>query len=131
MIRAIFGLAVVVIVITFLMAGCTGRPEEAKLEKINIAFQEWIGYGLFYLAQEKEFFKEEGMELVFIDEQLDSARRDAFNQGMLDCEAGTMDLLVTKRAQDTPVVAVMEIDHSVGSNGIVATEDIKRVIETC
>ena len=125
--RVIFGLAAVFILLAFLTAGCTGGPEETELEKINIAFQEWVGYGLFYLAQEKEFFKEEGMELVFIDEQLDSSRRDAFKQGMLDCEAGTIDLLVAKRAQDTPVVAVMEIDHSVGSDGIVATKDIKRV----
>ncbi|GAH61741.1 unnamed protein product, partial [marine sediment metagenome] len=67
------------------------------------------------------------IELVFIDEQLDSARRDAFKQGMLDCEAGTIDLLVSKRAQDTPIVAVLEIDHSLGSDGIVATEDIRTV----
>ena len=39
--------------------------------------------------------------------------------------AGTIDLLVSKRVQDTPIVAVSEIDHSLGSGGIVATEDIK------
>ena len=107
--------------------GCKQRPEEADLERVSIAFQKWVGYGPLYLAQEKGFFKEEGMELVFIDEQLDSARRDAFKQGMLDCEAGTIDLLISKRSQDTPIVAVLEIDHSLGSDGIVATEDIKTV----
>lgn len=107
--------------------GCVRQPEETKLEKVNIAFQKWVGYGPFYLAQEKGFLKDEGIELVFIDEKLDSARRDAFKQGMLDCEAGTIDLLVSKRAQDTPIVAVLEIDHSAGSDGIVATKDIKKV----
>ena len=106
---------------------CNRRPEEADLQRVNIAFQKWVGYGPLYLAQEKGFFKEEGIELVFVDEQLDSARRDAFKQGMLDCEAGTIDLLVSKRAEDTPIVAVLEIDHSLGSDGIVATEDIKTV----
>jgi len=67
------------------------------------------------------------MELVIVNEPLDSARRDAFKQGMLDCEAGTIDLLVVKRAQDTPIVAVMEIDHSAGSDGIVAAKGIKKV----
>jgi len=108
-------------------AGCEQRSEKAELERVSIAFQKWVGYGPLYLAQEKGFFKEEGIELVFIDEQLDSARRDAFKQGMLDCEAGTIDLLVSKRAQDTPIVAVLEIDHSLGSDGIVATEDIRTV----
>lgn len=106
---------------------CNRRPEEADLQRVNIAFQKWVGYGPLYLAQEKGFFKEEGIELVFVDEQLDSARRDAFKQGMLDCEAGTIDLLVSKRAEDTPIVAVVEIDHSLGSDGIVATEDIRTV----
>ncbi len=114
------------LVILFFSA-CSHRHEEAQLQRVSIAFQEWVGYGPLYLAQEKGFFKEEGIELVFVEEQLDSARRDAFKQGILDCEAGTIDLLVSKRAQDTPIVAVLEIDHSVGSDGIVATEDIKTV----
>ncbi len=107
--------------------GCTARPKEVKLTRVNIAFQDWVGYGPLYLAEEKGFCKKEGIELVFIDEQLDSARGDAFNAGMLDCEAGTIDLLVAKRAQDIPVVAVLEIDYSFGGNGIVATKNIQKL----
>jgi len=107
--------------------GCGQKAPEQKLARLTIAFSEWVGYGLFYLAQEKGFYKEEGLELVFIDEQLDSARRDAFKQGMLDCEAGAIDLLVSKAAQDTPITAVMEIDHSFGSDGIVVAENITKL----
>ena len=105
-------------------AGCGQKKPANRLPRLTIAFQEWVGYGLFYLANEKGFFKEEGIELIFINEQLDSARRDAFKQGMLDCEAGTLDLLVSKAAQNTPIVAVMELDRSCGSDGIVASENI-------
>lgn len=59
---------------------------------MTIAFQNWVGYSSFYPAQEKGFCKEEGIEFVFVDEQLDSARHDAFKQGMLDFEGGTIDL---------------------------------------
>ncbi|MFZ0034759.1 MAG: ABC transporter substrate-binding protein, partial [Sedimentisphaerales bacterium] len=110
-----------------LFPGCGKKPQEQELTSITIAFQEWVGYGLFYLAQEKGFCKEEGIEIVFIDEQLDSARRDALKQGMLDCEAGTLDLLISKAAQDTPIVGVMEIDQSFGGDGIVAAGDIKKL----
>ena len=123
--RNIFICCLILMILFF--SSCSHRHEEARLQKVSIAFQEWVGYGPLYLAQEKGFFKEEGLELVFVDEQLDSARRDALKQGMLDCEAGTIDLLVSKRAEDTPIVAVLEIDHSVGSDGIVAIEDIKKV----
>jgi len=109
----------------FMAAQAFAKPQEPGPTLITIAFQQWVGYGLFYLAEEKGFCKEEGIDLVFIDEQLDSARRDAFKQGMLDCEAGTFDLLVSKAAQDTPITAVLEIDHSFGSDGIVAAENIK------
>ena len=110
-----------------LFSACGQQPEEAKLEKITIAFQEWVGYGLFYLGREKGFFREEGIQLIFIDEKLDSARRDAFKAGILDCEAGTIDLLISKRAHDTPIVGVLELDHSTGSDAIVATKDIQRL----
>ena len=42
-----------------------------------------------------------------MDEEIDSARRDAFKSGMLDSEGGTIDLLVSKTAQDTPITAVL------------------------
>ena len=115
-----------VLAIAFL-PGCGKKPQEPKLTSITIAFQEWVGYGLFYLADEKGFFKEEGIELVFVDEQSDPARRDAFKKGMLDCEAGTLDLLISKAAQDTPIVGVMKIDRSFGSDGIVAVADINKL----
>ena len=119
-------IAILLSCILLIMAGgCAKQPQKQKLTSVTIAFQSWIGYGPFYLAEEKGFCKEEGIELVFVDEQLDSARRDAFKQGMLDFEAGTIDLLVSKVAQDTPIVGVMEIDQSFGADVIVAAEDIK------
>jgi NitT/TauT family transport system substrate-binding protein len=110
---------------TTIFTGCAQKAPEPKLTPVAIAFQQWVGYGPFYLAQEKGFCKEEGIDLVFVDEQLDSARGDAFKQGMLDCEGGTIDLLVMKAAQNTPIVAVMELDQSDGADAIVASENIK------
>ncbi len=121
-------LAVTLPIVLFI-SGCSQQPKKPALQKINIAFQEFVGYGPFYLAQEKGFFEEEGIELNFINEQLDSARKDAFKAGMLDCEAGTIDLLVSKRAFDTPIVAVMEIDESLGVDGIVANSNIKSLAD--
>lgn len=112
-------------VIIFFFCGCAGPPQEKWFERVTIALQNWEGYGPLYLAQEKGFFKEEGFELFFVDEQLDSARRDAFKAGMLDCEAGTIDLLVSKRAQDTPIVAVLVLDRSFGADAVVVSQNIR------
>jgi NitT/TauT family transport system substrate-binding protein len=111
------------IALIFGLFGCSAPPK--KLIKINIAFQQWVGYGPLYLAQEKGFFAQEGIELFFVDEQLDYSRRDAFKEGILDCEAGTIDLLVSKRSFGVPVVAVLELDHSFGGEAIVADSQIR------
>ena len=118
-------LIISVVFISFAVVSPLFNKKQQHLKKINIAFQEWVGYGPFFLAEDKGFFKEEGIELEFIDEQLDSARRDAFKAGMLDCEAGTIDLLISKTAQGIPIQAVLEIDRSYGGDGIIATENIK------
>lgn len=108
-----------------ILPGCGRKaPQPDELERLCIAFQSWVGYGPLYLAADKGFFAEESLEFVFVREELDAARRDAFKAGMLDVEAGTIDLVVSKRAFDTPVVGVAVVDLSLGGDAIVATYDI-------
>ena len=99
-----------------LLAGCGREPAAGDEAVINIAFQSWVGYGLFYLASEKGFDKEEGFRLNIVDEELDSARQEAFKMNMLDCEAATLDLLIEKASQGMSLAAVMKIDESAGSD---------------
>lgn len=114
-------------VLSVMLPGCRRHPQEIKLERVNISFQEWVGYGPLYLARDKGYLKEQGIELLFVKEELDSARQTAFQDGMLDFEAGTLDLLVNKLASDTPVLAVMVLDYSYGGDGIVTSEKIKKI----
>jgi len=114
--------------VTLLLApGCARQSADTRLPRMTLAMQGFVGYGLFYLVKDKGFDKEEGVDLVFVDEQLDSARRDAFKQGMLDCEAGTLDLLIAKRSQGAPIAAVMALDRSYGADGVVAVAEIDTV----
>lgn len=108
-------------------AGCGTHIQKKPLKEMNIGMSRWVGYGPFYLGKEKGLFEKEGIDLVIVIEELDSARRDAFNTGMLDSEAGAINLLVTKRAYDTPVVSVCALDYSCGADGIVAAENINTV----
>jgi NitT/TauT family transport system substrate-binding protein len=117
-----------VLAAVLIITGCGGkRTAGVSVESLTIAFQEWVGYGPFYLIKEKGFDREEGYELVIVDEQLDAARRDAFKAGMLDCEAAPLDLLISKAAQDVPIVMVVGIDLSFGSDAIVAMPAIQKL----
>lgn len=118
-----------IFLLVFNCAACAHKPAAKAPAQLTIAFQKFVGYGLIYLARDKGFLEDEGVELLFVDEQLDSARRDAFRQGMLDCELGTIDLLISKRAEGVPVVSVMAIDQSAGADGIAVAGDIHSVKE--
>ncbi len=108
------------------MPGCGAKaPAGQELERLSIALASWVGYGPLYLAEEKGFFAEEGLRLLLVHEELDAARRDALKAGMVDAEAGTIDMLVSERAFDVLVVAVAEVDLSLGGDAIVATEEIR------
>lgn len=48
-------LAIGICIALAIIAGCHYNPPEKKLTKVNITFQEWVGYGPFFLAQEKGF----------------------------------------------------------------------------
>ncbi len=121
-------LILVLIFVCCIVFGCKNRnPDPEKVDRVNIAFDDWVGYGLFYLAQEKGFCKEEGIDLDIIFEPLDSARRDALKQRILDFEGGSLGLLVLKAAQDIPVVMVMELDLSYGADAIVSSKEIKSI----
>ena len=71
------------LVMAGVFTGCNRKVKDSGPKRITIAFQSWVGYGLFYLARDKGFCADEGIDLIIVDEQLDSARADAF-KGFLD-----------------------------------------------
>ncbi|MBF0384299.1 MAG: ABC transporter substrate-binding protein [Candidatus Omnitrophica bacterium] len=133
MIKNIFSKPLIVLtVLLFFLSlnlSCNNNPPPKKLDMVNLAFQKWVGYGPFFLGKELGIFKDEGIDLNIVDEPLDSARREAFKEGMLDAEAGTIDLLVSKLAYDTPITMVLEIDYSFGADGIVVDGTINNIFD--
>lgn len=125
--RRIFFFSAAAFIAAALLAlpSCSVPKEEKPLKSLTIAFQNFVGYGPFYLGRDKGFFRDEGVDLILVDEGIDVARRDAFKAGILDAEAGTIDLLVMKRADGIPVQAVMEIDRSVGADGVAGSADVR------
>lgn len=108
-------------------AGGCAKPKAKETQTVTVGFQSWVGYGPIFLARDKGFDREEGVNLMIVNEPIDSARRDAFDLCMLDAEMGTIDLLASKRAQGTLIVGVCVIDASNGADGIVASEGISKI----
>ncbi len=112
--------------VIFLLIGCQAQRTDSD-EPLRIGLVTWIGYGPFYVAQEKGFFSENGVEVEFERIEGDAARRAAIASGDLDGSALTLDVVVVLRSQNIPVKAVMAIDASLGGDGIIVTDDIRSV----
>lgn len=108
-----------------LIMGCQAPSRESGHLKIGIV--TWLGYGPFYIAQEKGFFKENGLDVELERIEGDVERRAAIASGNLDGIALTLDSMIVLRSNNVPVRTVMAIDSSNGGDGIVAVEGIRTI----
>lgn len=128
--KKIFAAIVIVAVVALAAFAFSLRQKQTspkQTEKFNLSVNTWVGFGPYWLAQEKGFFKDEGVD-VNISVVDDSAQRKAIMvKGDIDGLGDTVDLLVLERDEKVPAVAVQQIDVSNGADGILATDDIKTV----
>jgi NitT/TauT family transport system substrate-binding protein len=119
----------VIFLICVLLLGCSARsggPSGAK-GPLKIGLVTWLGYGPFYIAQEKGYFKENNVDVEFEKIEGDVERRAAIASGNLDGIALTLDSMIVLRSHDIPLKTVMAIDASNGGDGIIAVEGINKI----
>jgi len=122
-------LAGVVIVLIIVVGAVllSQKQQQSETPKFTLSVNTWVGFGPFWLAQEKGFFAEEGVDVKIVTLEDTAQRKAAMIKGDVDGLGDTVDLLVLARDQKVPAVAVMEVDVSNGADGILVTEDIKSV----
>ncbi|MBI5765463.1 MAG: ABC transporter substrate-binding protein [Planctomycetes bacterium] len=120
---AIAAIAIVVVLVVWRLWASRERTP------LRVAVVTWVGFGPFYIAQEKGFFKEEGLnvELARIDDF--GARRAALASGKLDASVETVDSLAVGLAEGLPALEVLVVDESYGGDGIVARKEISSLAE--
>lgn len=102
---------------SLLLFGC-GKPEVPTL---RIAINAWPGYELIYLAQEKGFFGETGVEVRLVEFGSLSDARRAYETGKVDGLATTtIEVLMARDATPRDLRIVRVLDFSSGADVIVA-----------
>ena len=114
-------LAAVLVMFT-LGGGCVG-----KKEPFRIAIVTWVGYGPFYIAQDKGYYKEEGLDVDIVKIEDEGARKSAFTSGNVQGAINTIDALASGAPQGLPGLVIYKIDDSFGGDGIVARKSIKTI----
>jgi NitT/TauT family transport system substrate-binding protein len=106
----------------YLIIGC--QPQ-SNSRVYHIGLGPWIGFGPLYLAQEKGFFKDAGIETELTVITGLAERNSALKSGKIDALAAPVDYFVSAAGNRLDTEIVMAIDESVGGDGIVAKKYIK------
>jgi NitT/TauT family transport system substrate-binding protein len=86
----------------------------------------WIGLGPFYIAQDKGFFEEEGVEVELISME-EAQVLPALAEDRLDATVGTVDMVLRNLSDQRDYRYLFAIDDDEGGTGIVAAKDIQTV----
>ena len=124
-------IAIVVIAVVYRRSSTfdknTQGIKQEQLPKFKLSVNSWVGYAPFYLAKEKDIFKQEGVDVDIVVMDDTAQRKAAMINGDVDGLGDTVDLLVTERDEKVPAVSVMQNDFSNGADGIVAIDSIKTI----
>jgi NitT/TauT family transport system substrate-binding protein len=101
----------------------------AAAEPLKVAQSTWVGYGPLYIAQEKGFFDEEGLEVELIVMEDPKIRFPALAAGQIDVAVSTVDTVLNYLSDQQSYRYLFAIDDSKGGDGIVANKDIETVAD--
>jgi NitT/TauT family transport system substrate-binding protein len=101
----------------------------AHADALKLAHSTWVGYGPFYIAQEKGFFTEEGVEIELSVMENTPLKMGALMAGRVDIVASTADEFPTYMRDGKPLRYILALDNSNGGDGVASNKDIATVAD--
>jgi NitT/TauT family transport system substrate-binding protein len=98
----------------------------AGAEALKIVYgSPWVGYGPLYIAAEKGFFKDEGLEIEisFIESDTPQDGLDLLTTKQIDGRFATLDEAALYWQSETPYAAILAADISSGGDGVLVRND--------
>lgn len=106
-------------------SGSAPASSSGETTKLSLALSSWSGFAPLYIAQEKGFFKEHGLDVDLIKMESVADRRSSLAANRIQGFTSTVDTHVVTAASGVPVVQVVALDDSYGGDGLVAKKEIK------
>lgn len=98
---------------------------EGETTDFTIAFCTWVGYAPLYIAQEKGYFEEVGINPTLTIIEDESQYASAMVSNSIQALGNVLDREVIHFASGTPEQYLFTMDLSTGGDGIIASEDIQ------
>ena len=103
-----------------------GNGQPADAGELKLGHSTWVGYGPFYIARDKGFFKEEGVDVELVIMEDTPIKMGALMAGQLDLVASTVDEFPIYMKPGIGVHYMLAVDNSKGGDGIAANKDITK-----
>ena len=105
-----------------------GNSQSIQAEPLRIGLSTWVGYGPLYIAEEKGFFEDEGVDIHLI--KFEEGLTEAFFNDQVDAIALDFFGITTQQQADArEMVIVLALDESAGGDGVVASHDIRSIAD--
>jgi len=101
----------------------------AWAETLKIGAQPWLGYGPLWVAEEKGFFKEAGLDVEIVNFNWDQDLTAGLVSGNLHLVAAGTNTTLVNINQNIPVVGVLVMDEASTADAIIAGGDIKTIAD--
>ena len=101
----------------------------AHAEQLVIGHSTWVGYGPFYIARDKGFFEDEGVDVKLQVMENTSIKMGTLIAGQIDAVASTADEFPLYMKEDIPLKYIFAVDNSKGGDGVVSQKNIESVAD--
>ncbi len=122
-----FRLGVIVLIAALLLSGCGGQAAPsggAQPVKLKIGYSVWVGYGPLFIARDKDYFKDEGLDIELVKVEDPKDRFAALSGKQLDGLVTTLDTMTLYWRSETPFAAILGLDESSGGDGIIVRKEL-------
>lgn len=102
---------------------------DGRAEPLRIGYRSWVSAGPFFIARDKGWFAEEGVEVRLVPVEDMPVRAGALATGELDAMIAMLDATVLHLTPKTELRFVFAVAESRGADGLVAMRDIAAVAD--
>ncbi|KAF3890965.1 ABC transporter substrate-binding protein [Tolypothrix bouteillei VB521301] len=115
---------------TCLLFAChASAPTESKRPPLKVAFASFVGEYPGIIAQEKGFFKAQGVDVELIYKRYTQLERANFSAGKYDGITSSLGSFIILSATNSDIQGVIVIDESTGADAVVAQSQIKTLTD--
>ena len=112
-----------------MMTGCSVTTKPADSNKVSMAFCTWTGYAPMFIAKEKGYFTDAGIDMDIQIIEDESTYTSLITNGSVQFLATAQDPNIKMYANGADSRYVLAMDASCGADGLVCTADITSLDE--